>query len=299
MEDYDYGYEQENPEPQKKLRGYQIIIVVLAVILAVLTFLYLKKVETLKEDFEIEREGLNHQFEMLMGDYDNLRTTNDTISYQLGVERHKADSLMSSLAKERNLSASKIRKYEKELGTLRTVMRGYVKQIDSLNTLNKSLIRENVGFRQQVATERMRADKAEESVGELSTKVRQGSIVQARGISLNPLNKNDRAVSRAKNAERLRVDFTLAANALTEPGERTVYVRITGPDGYLLPNSGGGVFQSEGENKTYSASREVDYQNQDLGVSLFYTGSGITAGKYLVEIYFDGLRIGSNEILLK
>lgn len=300
MEEYDYGYEQENPGPQKKVLGYQIIIVVLAVILVVMAFLHFKKVDTLNDDFALEREGLNDQFEMLKGDYDNLRTNNDTINYQLGLERHKADSLMQSLARERNLSLSKIRKYEKELGTLRTVMREFVQQIDSLNTLNKSLIRENVGYREQVATERMRADKAEETAGELSTKVRQGSVVQARAISLKPLSKNDREVSRAKNAQRLRVDFTLAANALAQPGERTVYVRIIGPDGYLFANNSGGVFQSDdGENKSFSVSRDVDYQNQDLGVSLHYTGSGIVGGKYQVEIYFDGHRIGSTEILLK
>lgn len=299
MEDYDYGYEQDNPGSQKKVRGYQIIIVVLAVILAALSFIYFRQMDSLKEDFALEREGLNNQFTALMGDYDNLRTTNDTIKYQLGMERQKADSLMTSLAKERSLSLAKIRKYEKELGTLRTVMREYVHQIDSLNNLNKSLIRENVGYRQQVATERMRADKAEETAGELSTKVRQGSVVQARNISLRPLSKNDREVSRANRAERLRVDFTLAANALAEPGERAVYVRITGPDGYLLANSGGGVFQSDGESKSFSAAREVDYQNQDLGVSLYYSGSGIVSGKYQLEIYFDGHRIGSTEILLK
>lgn len=299
MDEYDYGYEQEGPSQQKTLRGYQIIIVVLAVILFALTFIYFRQMRNQREDFDIERRELNDQFASLMGDYEGLRTTNDTINMQLGLERMKADSLMESLANERNLSRAKIKQYEKELGTLRTVMREYVHQIDSLNTLNKTLISENVEYRQQVTSERLARAKAEETSAELSAKVRRGQVVNARDIVLTPLNRNDREVTRANRAERLRVDFVLAANELAQPGERAVYVRIIGPENFLLTTNTGALFDFEGEMTTYSAMREVDYQNDDLGVSLYYNGGGITAGTYRIEVFFDGNRVGSREILLR
>lgn len=141
---------------------------------------------------------------------------------------------------------------------------------------------------------------AEEKASELSTKVRQGAVIRARDIRLVALNARDKEVSRVKNAARLRVDFTLAANDLAEPGERTIYVRITSPDGYVQSNAAAATFEFEGERLTYTASRDVDYKNEDLGVGIFYNdGSGFTAGTYRVEIYVDGRLAGQNDIVLR
>ena len=49
----------------------------------------------------------------------------------------------------------------------------------------------------------------------------------------------------------------------------------------------------------YSASREVDYQNEDLEVNIFYNGSGFAAGTYKVQLYSDGYMIGSTELVLR
>ena len=70
---------------------------------------------------------------------------------------------------------------------MRTIMRGYLRQIDSLNTLNKNLIKENVSYRKEISSANLRAEVAEEKASELSTKVRQGAVIRARGIRLVPL----------------------------------------------------------------------------------------------------------------
>lgn len=302
MSNYEYDDYQEQNEGQqtaKSIKGYKVIIMVLAIILAALSFLYFHQTSTIKEEARIERDTLKNQISRLMDDYSDLRTENDTIARNLDIERERADSLMESLDKERTLSRAKIRQYEKELGTLRTVMRTYVHQIDSLNQLNKKLIDENITIRGQITSERLRADKAEEMADELTTKVRQGAVIRAREITLRALSNNDREVTRAARATRLRVDFVLAANELANPGERVIYTRITGPDGYVLANSSNATFEFEGGRKTYSASREVDYQNADLPVGIYYEGSGVIEGRYKVDIYADGFLIGSTEVILR
>ena len=125
------------------------------------------------------------------------------------------------------------------------------------------------------------------------------SVIRARDIRLVALSKSDREVSRANRAERLRVDLVLVGNELSTPGERNVYTQIIGPDGYPLVNGSNALFDFEGSSITYSAMRSVDYQNNDLNVSLFYNGPGITSGKYQVKIYTDGHMIGSSEISLR
>lgn len=296
----EYNNQGNNPERSaKSIRGYQIVIVLLVVVLGVLAFIYFRQVRSIKAEAQAEKEVLQQNINDLIVDIDNLKVDNDSISYNLGLERHRADSLMEKLQNERNISRATIRKYEKEINTMRNIMRNYVRQIDSLNQLNRSLTQENVAYRQQVNDERVRAQAAEERATELSNRVKVGSIVRARDIVLTALNSNDRVVPRASRAVRLRVDFILTANDLATPGERNVYVRITGPDGYVLAGDVSSLFDYEGDKLTYSAVREIDYQNKDLEVGLYYNGEGITSGTYNVEVYMDGYMIGTAEAYLK
>ena len=287
MEENYQGYNQpeyENDDPRKgankSILGYRIVIIILAVILAAITVLYYNIHRQQQADYDllvIDRDSIQNNLSDLMQDFDDLQLSNDTLSLQMGIERQRADSLMQRLKQERSWSLAKIKQYEKEVGTLRTIMRGYLHQIDSLNTLNKKLIDENVSYRKEITTAQMRAEMAEEKAQELNNKVRQGSVINARGIRMVALNARSKEVSRIKNAERLRVDFTLTANALATPGEKTIYVRILSPDGYVLSSESVPTFEFEGERLSYSASRDVDYQNEDLNIGIFYTGSGFTA----------------------
>lgn len=301
-EEYNAPYDAPRPDPGKSIRGYRIVILILAVILAALSILYFNIHRQQQADYEllrVDRDSIQSNLSSLMDDFDHLQTTNDTLSQNLGIERQRADSLMDRLRKERSWSLAKIKQYEKEVGTLRSIMKGYIRQIDSLNTLNRKLLTENVTFRKEITSISQRAEMAEEKAAELDNKVKQGAVLNARGIRIVPLNARSKEVSRVKNADRLRVDFTVAANNLAAPGEKSLYLRITAPDGYVLASDPPATFVYEGERLTYSASRDVDYQNEDLDVSIYYNGSGFTAGKYLVQLYAEGRLIGTGEVALR
>ncbi|MBQ8863733.1 MAG: site-specific integrase [Rikenellaceae bacterium] len=295
---YEDDYEYEN-SADKSLKGYKIVIVLLVIILAGVSGLYFMQTKQLKADFAIERDTLTYQLSTIRNDFENLKTTNDTITYNLNVERNRADSLIQQLQKERSISRATIRKYQKEVGTLRSIMKDYVRQIDSLNTLNQKLISENVSYRKQITATTQRAEKAEEKADEMALKIRQGSVIRARDIKLLMLNNNDKEVTRSSRAARLRVDMVLSANDIANPGLRNVYVRITAPDGYIMATEESKTFEYQGDALIYSAVREVDYQNNDLSVGIYYNGSGITGGEYLVEVYVDGHLAGELKTLLR
>ncbi len=295
----DYG---QQPAPDKSIRGYRIVIVILSVILVALSALYYGIHRQQMRDNELlqaDRDSIQNDLGRLMVDFDNLKITNDTISANLDIERSRADSLMTRLKKERSWNLAKIKQYEKEVGTLRTLMKGYIRQIDSLNTLNKKLIDENVSYRKEITSAQLRADMAEERAAELTNKVQVGSVIKARDIRLTALNGRSKPVSRIRNAERLLVDFVLSANELAEPGNRAIYVRIISPDGYPLTTEAMPTFEFEGERMSYSAMREVDYQNQDLAVGIYYNSSGLTTGTYRIELYCDGRHIGEAQIAMR
>lgn len=298
----DGGYN-DGGDMSKVIKGYRIIIIALVAVLGLLTFQHFRVTRDIKLEWKADRDTLNSQIGGLITEIDQINLRNDSVSNELrmniAAERDKADSLMARLKKERNLNREKIRKYEKELGTLRTIMRRYVHQIDSLNTLNKKLANENVVIRQKVASETSRANIAEERAQEMANKIKLGSIVKARNIALGAYNVGGTNVTRASRASKFRTDLTLTANELTIPGLRNVYVRISGPDGTVLSGGADCIMEFEGDMISYSALREVDYDNKDLDVSIFYNYDNITPGVYKVEIYMDGYLIGEAELALR
>lgn len=283
---------------QKSIRGYRVVIVLLAVILAGISLLYFNLNRQQQHDYEllkIDRDSIQSNLSELITEYDSLKFANDTIAANL----EKANEMMEQLKRERRWNYAKIKEYEREVGTLRSVMKNYLRQIDSLNNLNKKLVAENVSYRKEISTANLRAEVAEERATELKNKVQQGAVLRARDINIVPLNSRDKEVSRVKGAATLRVDFAISANELAAPGNRQVYVCIKSPDGYLLTTESVPTFSYQGGKMGYSASREVDYQNEDVDVSVYYRGSGFVAGPYVVEIYVDDNRIGTATIALR
>ena len=251
----------------------------------------LEIVESARRIFEDENSMLQRNAEELVAELEDLKDKNDTMANKY----YEAVSMLEQLQKEKTYNYEQLAKYKKEVATLREVMKGYLRQIDSLNAINSNLQKENIQYKKDINTAQLRADVAEEKAEELNTKVRIGSVIQASGIRMAALNGKSKEVKRIKMAERLRVDFDLTANELAEPGEKSIYVRITGPDGYLLTSSDVILFNFEGDEMRASAVRKVDYENESVPVSIFYDGSVFTKGTYAVEIYIDGRLSGSKE----
>ena len=296
-DDYEYEYEEQVVD-DKAVRGYRIVIIILAVILVALSAVYFKMHQEQKADYallEEDRTRIQGDLDSLIVSYDDLKIQNDTMAANL----EEAKLLVEQLKNERRLNYNKIRAYQKEVGTLRTIMQGYVRQIDSLKNVNKKLTKENISYKKEISTAQLRAEMAEERAAELNDKVRVGSVVRARSINMVALNEKSKEVTRVKNAARLRVDFVLGGNELAEPGQRTIYACITSPEGYVLSGPEAATFTFETEKKVYSASRDVDYQNDDLDVKIFFNGSGFTAGTYKVELYSEGKLIGKTEVALR
>ncbi|MBQ5843247.1 MAG: hypothetical protein IIW52_00085 [Alistipes sp.] len=298
-EEYDnYDIEEVEASVKKSIRGYRVVIVLLTIILAGISALYYNINRQQQHDYEllkIDRDSIQSDLSHLISEYDSLKFSNDTIAAKL-VE---ANQMMEQLKRERRWNYAKIKEYEKEVGTLRSVMRNYLKQIDSLNNLNKKLVAENVSYRKEISSANLRADVAEEKASELANRVRQGAVLRARDISMVALNARDKEVTRIKNAITLRVDFTISSNELASPGNREVYIVVLSPDGYLLTSESMPTFDYQGMATGYSASREVDYQNEDVDVSIYYRGSGFTEGQYKIEVYTDGNLIGSGSISMR
>ena len=296
-------YEADVMRYKRSSAGFLTLAAILLILLIPLTIFAVKnygKVKTIEQDyallesarslFEEQNTLLQRDAESLVKELEEYKGKNDTMMQRY----QEAVVMLEQLQKEKTYNYNQLAKYRKEVDMLKGVMKGYLRKIDSLNDINTDLQARNVEYEKERKTFQERAEKAEEKADELNTMVRIGSVIRTGGVRMVALNDNSKPVKRIKMASRLRVDFELTANELAEPGEKTIYVCITDPEGYVLsPASKMIPFTFEGESLAASAMRKVSYENQSVPVSVFYDGESFEKGTYTVDIYIDGRHCGS------
>ena len=279
------------------------VVVLLLIVLAGLTYVYYQQKQNAKEtetQLLAEKDSISQNLLNLMTDYKELETDNDSLNQKLVREQQNAKKLYDELQSTKRISYAKIKEYQKELGTLRSIMKDMLHDIDSLNAMNKELIAENIKVKEEAATAKQTVKELEQKTEELNTQVAKGSIVKARDVVAMGVSRKGNEMTRARRVEKIRACFTLNENTIAKAGIRLVYMRIVGPDDYVLAKAETDVFDFEGEKIVFSANREVDYQNKDIEMCIYYDSNGeLLKGTYKVTLYMDGYMIGYSEFTLK
>jgi hypothetical protein len=272
--------------------------IVLAIALVSLIYMYFNKKSQMAEmetALTQEKDSLANELRHMAVAYDTLRTNNDTLKAGLQMQKDRIVKLLSINASNVQL----IRKYKNEITTMREIMKSYIVQIDSLNTRNKLLSSENSEIKQQIAQVRTTNTELSKVKEELSTKVEVASVIQAKNIIATSLNKRNKETTRINLLNKLRICFTLRENALAKAGQKDVYMRVIRPDSLVVSTSPDNLFEYKGNKLIYSATRQVDYMNQDIDVCIFLDNKGdFVIGNYSVELYLENNLIGRTTFML-
>ena len=282
------------------LKGTMWVLVIIALALAgVLAYVWMEKSKLVGE-LETEKQDLTEQIVALQKDYSTLSSEYESINAQLDSSREEVSQLVERIKRTQAVDRAKIRQYEKELGTLRSIMRNYIVQIDSLNTLNHKLAAERDEARRNAEEQGRKNVELTEQVENLSSRIAVGSVIKARGLNLAAFNGSDKKTDRSSRVVRMVVGMTLLENDLAEKGPVRVYVRVKDPEGILLLDGTNASFTYGGEALPATASREIDYQGQDVEISVFVNNTGaFSKGIYTVEAYTAQGLLGKAETLLR
>ena len=295
--------EREEREKKSRNNGLKTTTIILAVVAAALAgtlgFIWNQK-SGLVHELEGEKAELTEQLLNLQNDFENLNSDYENINSQLDTSREQVALLIEKLSKTEATNRAKIRQYEKELGTLRSIMRGYIVQIDSLNTLNKKLTADAAAARREAAESRQANEHLTRQVENLSGQVAAGAVIKARGLHAVAYNGSDKATDRSSRVKYLVATLSLVENEIAERGPIRIYVRVKDPDGKVLVNGSSTDFSAGGETITASASREVDYEGQEVELSIYVKDMGeFVKGIYTVEAYSTRGLLGRTEVMLR
>lgn len=246
-----------------------------------------------------EKELLTQELSELSTNYDQLKTSNDTLNEKLMVEQEKIATLLDEMKKFRDNSYAEINKYKREIGTLKTVLRSYVVQIDSLNRLNQQLVQENTQVKQQMDWVRERNTKLENEQKSMQKVIAIASALTAENFTVVPINKKGKEVN-WKKCFQLRADFVIPKNVTALRGTHIVYLRLKRPDDKVIAFSEKSFFKFQNASLTYSAKREFEYEGERLEMAIYWPNDGsLVKGKYTAELFCDNENIGSTEFYLK
>ena len=298
-------------EKKSGSKGWIILVILLLIIIAAILIWYVplkNKYVGLLDEKELQQVELQNELDELMMLHDSIKAEYGTLSDSLLLK----DSVILANAKEiQELLNYKweYRKVNRKLNMLREITQGYVHQIDSLFTVNYELKEENEKIRQQYSREQ---DKSRELIREKETlvdKVKEATVLRAYNVIASGVrltgSGRERETDKAKKIERVKICFTLGENKLTEPGIKTVYIRILRPDNVVVTQKVGEdySFTFQDQQLEYTVKKEVDYQNKDLYTCLFWTKKtkeeSAMVGVYNISVYTGGYLIGEASFELR
>ncbi|MDE6236690.1 MAG: hypothetical protein K2M45_02355 [Muribaculaceae bacterium] len=249
---------------------------------------------------------LNNEFSQFEGQ--ELRLTNDSVVQKYNQARMKVEGLIQELNAEKAKTArsqkdiaqmrNKIKQMEAEIGTLKGIVKHYLAEIKRLGD-------ENTGLKQEVQQAQARNEElstkvtqATASNQELTQTVARAKMLNITGVSFAAYNKKGKVEKNITKAKSLGVHFTVSPNNTASAGMKTFYMRILSPEGALL--GGGGSFTIDGKSVQSTASRAVEYANDELPVTIYWdVNTTLTPGDYTVEVFCDGNRLASRHFQMK
>ena len=280
-----------------------ILIALIAALVAVSAFLVWMniqqktEIQEIVEQMEFEKEQLEDEYEELAIQFDGYQTPdihNDSLVELLSQEKQRVQDLLEELRITKVTNARRIAELKKELATVRQVMVGYVHQIASLDRTNKQLVAENQQVKKQYQEVARQAQQLEEERTQLAEVVSRASMLEISHFQMTPLNKRDRKTTIYNQIQKLQFDYTIARNITNKPGLKTLYLRITRPDGEIMQKRVNDVFKFENSEIAYSVSKDFEYAGEEISGAMYWMVEEILQiGWYNADFFVDGELIGS------
>lgn len=261
------------------------------------------------EQLQLDNEQLqlDNEFNAINSEFSQyedqaVKLANDTILAKYTAAKNKVEQLLKELKNEKNKGSqreARIRELEGEIATLRGLLRHYVAQIDSLNKENAGLKAENAEIRTQNEALSSRVEEVSRKNEHLSERMTLAEKLNVTGVTLQALKKNGKVEKNVTKAKQLMVTFTIPQNNSTPVGQKTIYIRITNPEGSLL--GGAGSFTFEGRTLSCTARKSVEYAGDEIsGIKIYWdVNTTLNPGDYTVELFADNYRLASRHFTLQ
>lgn len=300
----------EGQEPQKRSKA-GLIISVLAVIVIIQTvkifFDYTDKKEITEQKAEVEED--------LAGTMQRLKE----IQTELGEKIKEIDKLGGDVKELQKAKAEvdtqlkrNVTRSTKAIKELKDRVEGYEEllklkddEIEKLKATNQSLFTENRQLKTQKNALNDSINRLATSKDELAGKVAIASQLKAENITVMAVSskgKEKESPFRARQLEKLKVEFNLAENKVAPIEGKKIMIRVLDENGQLIFDiaKGSGTFMFKNKEEFYTSAQEILFDNTRQKLTFLYDkGSEYASGTYTVELYAQDYEIGRAQFVVK
>lgn len=309
------------PQTQNNSRSFLLaaLIILAALNLLLLYFWYQERQENKTKDATITAK--TEEVLAAKTKLDSISTQLDAKIAEIQKLGGSVDSLMKVKAqleidkKElRNVNSFDRKKYDQKIRNYQALLAQKDQEIARLKEENGILITRNDSLTQENEGLRMERQTLSDSVVSVSTRNRElnekvsiAAALRAESITVSAINargkERDGGSYKARRIDKVRVSVRLAPNGLARQEEKEMYLRILDPSGAVVSDmaTGSGEFTYNGQGMIYTARQRFQFDNSRQHVDFVYGRGGqrFNEGRYTIEIYCEGFRIGEGEFTVK
>ncbi|TMU57469.1 thrombospondin type 3 repeat-containing protein [Flagellimonas algicola] len=294
----------------KKLttRGTLIFIILLFAILLVAFFIYFL---SLYQDKKLTTASLKQEKNLVIEDLNSLKSEYDKAILESNATNEELVAARDNLAKyidsvqTMKADIASLSRYRRQVSVLKAEREELLRKVDSLTTSNTLLSMQRDSTFVELEKQTVFNDSLVVQNTQLADAIERGSALNLSTFTIDAVRERNSgrlvSTSRAGTTEKLKVCFTVADNVIAEAGDREFFIELLDPQGNVLGESYTKT-DEDGASIAYSKGTFFYYENSSLDVCDYVNRpvGGFQGGKYMVNVYDDGLRLlGSSKFTLK
>lgn len=290
----------ENQNSSSKLKA---VIIILAILLAgSLAYMYKMSSDATTNQTVLikEKDDVMKDLVALKATYDTAIAENTSMSEELILEREKVVKLMADLDKSKGDVAS-LSKYRNQVRVLENKLKGLMQEIAVLKKENQGLTIARDSMVVALGEQRTYNDTLVVQNENLAKTVEKASVLTIMNLRTQAIKERSSGkqivTERARRADKLKVCFTIAENAVARSGNKMYYVQIIDPKNNIIGSKSTENFGSE--ILTYSFTTQVAYTNKTVDVCELVGGSDFEKGTYFVNIFDKNTLVSKTSFELK
>ncbi len=291
---------------KKTNKNLKAVIVVLALLfLGAIGYIFklsndVKQTHTELTQTISEKDSIIADLEALKVTYDQAIAENTELSDELKEERAKVVKLIEEV-KQAKATSSSLGNYKKRYQELEGKFNALIRENEELKLANEGLTQVIDSTSTILVEEREYTQKLLGQNEELSKIVDEASklTIQNLKTSAYKVRNSGKEVEteKARRADILKIQFTIAENKVAKQGDRTYYVQVIDSKMNVLGEKKTVEFGEQ--SLTYSFISTVDFKNSSVNVSENIPGDNFEKGLYHVHIFDGNQLLASQSFTLK
>lgn len=260
----------------------------------------IEKEVLLKETSISDKDKMILKLRTLEIEYDELSDEYSGLDSLFAIEKKKVSELLSEIKTLKGSSET----YKSKVSELEHRLREYLDNIDELKERNEALTSQNIVLNKGLDSAINVNYQLSNINQELVSIVEKGSKMKAYDVAADAIRirsgNKEVGTDNAKRVQKFRICFLLGENAIVEPGQKSIYLRIAQPDGIIISESPDNFFVFENQNITYTLKQDIIYNNKAMDLCLYWNKDReLKKGRYEIFIFLDNQEIGRTAINLE